>query len=83
MKTLRIIFTVIAAVFVALVIPIGALVSWTAAGICVLGGFLFFGLMLLCKQRQEENEKSPRYNDLSEIDFGEKNEEKKQDDTKL
>ena len=60
LKTLRILFTLIAAVFVALVIPLGALVSWGMAGICVLGAFLFFGLMLLCKQKQEEEEKRAR-----------------------
>ena len=68
MKTLRILFTLIAAVFVALVIPLGALVSWGMAGICVLGAFL--GLMLLCKQKQEEEEKRARHDDLSGIDFG-------------
>lgn len=70
LKTLRILFTLIAAVFVALVIPLGALVSWGMAGICVLGAFLFFGLMLLCKQKQEEEEKRARHDDLSGIDFG-------------
>ncbi len=75
LKTLRILFTLIAAVFVALVIPLGALVSWGMAGICVLGAFLFFGLMLLCKQKQEEEEKRARHDDLTDLDFG--NEEKK------
>lgn len=71
MKTLRIIFTAVSAVFIASVIPLGAIVSWTWAGICILGAFLFFGLMLFCKQKQEENEKSARYDELSDIDFGE------------
>ena len=56
MKTLRIIFTVISAIFVASVIPVGAMYSWLAAGVCAVGAFLFFGLMLLCKQKQEETE---------------------------
>ena len=56
MKTLRIIFTVISAIFVASVIPVGAIYSWLAAGVCAVGAFLFFGLMLLCKQKQEEDE---------------------------
>ena len=69
MKNLRIIFTVITALFVAAVIPLGALYSWAWAGLCVIGGFLFFGLMLLCKQKQEENDKRARHNDLSELNF--------------
>ena len=69
LKTLRIIFTLIAAVFAALVIPLGALLSWAWAGLCGLGAFLFFGLMLLCKQKQEENDKQARHADLSELNF--------------
>ena len=80
LKTLRIIFTLIAAVFAALVIPLGALLSWAWAGLCGLGAFLFFGLMLLCKQKQEEEEKRARHDDLSGIDFGDggKEDEKKE-----
>lgn len=74
MKSLRILFTIIAAVFVAAVIPLGALYSWAWAGLCVIGGLLFFGLMLLCKQKQEENDKRARYDDLSDLDFEEKKE---------
>lgn len=75
MKTLRILFTVISAVFIALVLPLGALLSWSWAGLCVIGALLFFGLMLLCKQKQEENEKRARHDDFSETESGTENEE--------
>ena len=56
MKQLRIIFTIISAVFISTVIPVGALVSWTWAGSCALFALLFYALMILCKQKQEEQE---------------------------
>lgn len=81
MKFLRIVFTIISAVFAALVFLLGALLSWSWAILCMLGAFLFFGLMMLCKQKQEENEKRARRDDLSDLDFGgEKNDS---DDKKM
>lgn len=56
MKELRIIFTIVCAVCIALLFPLGMIVGWAAAGICLLGAFLSFGLMTLCKQKQEEQE---------------------------
>ncbi len=56
MKQLRIIFTLISAVFIAAVLPVGALVGWGWAGASGLLALLFYGLMLLCKQKQEEAE---------------------------
>lgn len=70
MKTLRIIFTVISAIFVASVIPVGAIYSWLAAGICAVGAFLFFGLMLLCKQKQEEDEAARQNKESDETSCG-------------
>ena len=70
MKTLRIIFTVISAIFVASVIPVGAIYSWLAAGICAVGAFLFFGLMLLCKQKQEEIEAARQNKKTDETSCG-------------
>lgn len=63
MKTLRIIFTLISAVFIAAVIPVGALVSWAWAGVAALLAFLFYGCMMLAKMKQEENEKKNAPND--------------------
>ena len=60
MKQLRIMFTLISAVFIAAVIPLGAIVSWTWAGACALLAFLFYGLMLICKQKQEEQEEQQK-----------------------
>lgn len=57
MKVLRIAFTWISAIFIAAVVPVGALVNWGWAVVCGLCAFLFYGLMLLCKQKQEEQEK--------------------------
>lgn len=70
MKTLRIIFTVISAIFVASVIPVGAMYSWLAAGVCAVGAFLFFGLMLLCKQKQEEIEAAQQNKETDETSCG-------------
>ncbi len=69
MKILRIVCTVVAAVFIALVIPLGALVSWAWAALCVIFALLFVGLMFLCKQKQEEEEKRARHDDLSGLNF--------------
>lgn len=79
MKTLRIVFTVISAIFIALVIPVGALHSWTAAILCAMGAFLFFGLMLLCKQKQEEDDRRARHDDLSDLHLGEDGRDGKDD----
>ena len=54
--TLRILFTVISAVFVASILPVGAFLGWGWAGGCGLFSVLFFALMLLCKQSQEFKE---------------------------
>ena len=55
-KILRIVFTILCAICIALVIPVGALWDWMPAiGIGVVA-LLFFGLMLLCKQAQEAKE---------------------------
>lgn len=55
-KILRMIFSIVSAVCVAAVFPVGALVNWSAAIVCALAAFLFFGLTLLCKQKQETEE---------------------------
>lgn len=53
---LRILFTVISAVCLALAIPLGAAVHYIWAIGLGLTALLFFGLMLLCKQSQEARE---------------------------
>ena len=58
--TLRILFTVISAVFIAVILPVGALLGWGWAGACGLFAVLFFMLMLLCKQSQEFKEREEK-----------------------
>ncbi len=47
---LQIIFTIISALFIAAVLPIGAFFGWTYAIICALGAVFFYVAMLHCKQ---------------------------------
>lgn len=53
MLYLRVIFTILSAVCIAALIPLGALFGWAWAGYCFLGALLFFVFMLLCKQSQD------------------------------
>ena len=53
MLYLRIIFTILSALCIAALIPLGALFGWAWVGYCFLGALLFFVLMLLCKQSQD------------------------------
>ncbi|MBQ9118105.1 MAG: hypothetical protein IJY11_02770 [Clostridia bacterium] len=50
MKYLQITCTIISALFVAALFPCGMIFGWTIASFLLIGAFLFFGLMLLCKQ---------------------------------
>ena len=47
---LQIIFTIISALFIAAVLPVGAFLGWTYAIICALCAVFFYVAMLLCKQ---------------------------------
>lgn len=47
---LQIAFTILSALFIAAIIPVGALLNWAYALACGFIALLFFGLMLLCKQ---------------------------------
>ncbi len=53
---LRIIFTVVSAVFAAAVLPIGALFGFIWAIACAAAAAVFFFVMLLCKQEQEKRD---------------------------
>ena len=59
---LRVFFTILSAVCIAAVIPFGAFFGWLWAGMTALFAFLFFVLMLLCKQSQEFGE-NKRFDD--------------------
>ena len=54
---LRILFTILAAVCLALILPALSWFGWAGFGACGLVALLFFGLMLLCKQSQEAQER--------------------------
>ena len=53
---LRVLFTILAAVCLALILPILTWFGWIGFGACGFAALLFFGLMLLCKQLQEAKE---------------------------
>lgn len=59
MLILRILFTVLSALCLGALIPV-AILGWQYAVMCGLGAFLFFILMLLCKQAQEQREAEQR-----------------------
>ncbi len=50
--TLRIIFTILSALCVAAAVPLGIIFSWAYCGVCVVGAFLFFIFMRVCKEGQ-------------------------------
>lgn len=57
---LQIALTILSALAVAAVIPLGAFLGWTWAIVCALLACLFYILMLLCKQarpHEQEQEK--------------------------
>ncbi len=57
LKTLRIVFTVIAALCVAAVFPVGTLLHWIWAVGLVVAAVIFACLMLFCKRKMEEKER--------------------------
>lgn len=52
-KKLRIIFTILSAICIAGILPIGAIFGFTWAFLAVFGAGLFYLLMMICKKRQE------------------------------
>lgn len=50
---LRVIFTILCAVCIAALIPLGMAFGWQGVGYCFFGALLFFVLMIFCKQSQE------------------------------
>ena len=55
-KTLRIFFTILSAICIALIIPVGAFFGWFWAIGCALFALLFFVIMLIFKQSHENQE---------------------------
>ena len=52
MGYLRIIFTILSAICIAGLIPLGMFFGWQGVAYCFFGALLFFALMLFCKQSQ-------------------------------
>ena len=66
---LRIVFTILAALCVGAILPVGLIFGFGWAGLCIALAFLFFAIMWLCKQNQELDERKAKREQ-------EKNEEK-------
>lgn len=56
MVYLRIIFTVISALCIAALVPLGMTLGWRWVGYCFFGALLSFAGMIFCKQSQELKE---------------------------
>lgn len=65
---LQILFTILAAVCIAAIVPVGALCGWGIAAIVGVSAMLFFGLTLLCKQSQPPQESNGTPNDPADGD---------------
>ena len=59
-KALRIVFTVICALFLVAILPAGIFFDFLGIGVCFLGALLTFGLMLVFKQEQERKEQKEK-----------------------
>ena len=69
---LRVLFTILAAACLVFILPALTWFGWMGFGVCGFSALLFFGLMLLCKQSQEAQE---RKNNLPQETTNEKTEE--------
>lgn len=61
---LRILFTILSVLCAVALFPIGTFFGLTAAIICFLVGALFAALMVLCKQKQEQQEANHKKTDV-------------------
>ena len=79
MVYLRVIFTILCAICIAGLIPLGMAFGWQGVGYCFFGALLFFVLMIFCKQSQEikqlreQNAKSSGANTETEHENSTKN----------
>ena len=69
MLTLRVIFTILSAICLAALIPVGAFLGLEWALILLFGAGLFFALMHLCKSKQEQRERAQKQAENPEPDF--------------
>ncbi|MBQ8323070.1 MAG: hypothetical protein IJX91_03805 [Clostridia bacterium] len=61
---LRVLFTILSAICVAAVVPMGAFFDWIWAALCAIAAFLFYVLMRICKVNQEMRESQPTHGDF-------------------
>ena len=66
LTVLQIVFTVLSALCVTAVIPVGTFFGFTNSVFCVLGACVFFVLMLLCKNKREQNTPATQEETVSE-----------------
>ena len=59
---LQIIFTILSAICVAAIFPVGTYWDWLGALGCGIAAFLFFGGTILCKSIREKKENPPPEN---------------------
>ncbi len=77
---LRIFFTILSAICVAAVIPVGALLGFPWAITCVVLAFALFMIVLLLKSKQESLENPPPENPKEKTDFLHPKQEKKKEE---
>ena len=63
---LRIRFTILSALCVAAVVPLGAFLGWTWAGLSAVAAFCFYLVMRICKVNQEIQEAREARAELSD-----------------
>jgi fatty acid desaturase len=64
---LRVIFTILSAICIAAIFPVGIFWDFVPAVICALAAGLFFFIMLFCKKQQEKQENPPQ--EQNDADF--------------
>ena len=78
---LRVTFTILSAICIAAVFPVGIFWDFVPAVICALAAGVFFFIMLFCKKQQEKQENPAQIQDEADF-FHPKTEEKEPDSTK-
>ena len=73
---LRIIFTILSALCIAAVVPVGAFLGWIWAGLCAVVAFFFYLVMRICKVNQEIEEARATHADFLDTPPNEKESKK-------
>lgn len=67
-QKLQIVFTLLAVLCVAAVLPVGSIFGFGYAGLCIVFAFVFGGLMMLCKQNHAIEERKKQETKLQDMD---------------